>query len=71
MKNLLAAAEKLTVRLRILQKLQAQHREMGDTHVELAVGELFESGDLEAIQAFEEAKAEAMGQVPLPMELSA
>ena len=71
MTSLLAAAELLTHRLRILQKLQAQHREMGDTHVELAIGELFESGDLAAIETFEAAKAEAMGQVPLPLEISA
>lgn len=66
--QLLIAAGKLTRRLRILQKMQAQHREMGDTHVELAVGELFESDDLAALMAWEEAVAQAMGAQPLLFE---
>jgi hypothetical protein len=71
MHHLLAAAEKLTTRLRVLQRLQEQARERGDVTVELNVAELFEAADLDAITAFEAAKAEAMGQVPLPMEMSA
>ena len=70
MHSLLAAAELLTVRLRILQKLQTQCRERGETHINLHVAELFEPGDMEAIEAFEAAKADAMGQVPLPLEIS-
>ena len=68
MTTVLAAAEMLTRRLRILQKLQTQYREMQQTIIELNVAELFEAGDAEALAAFEAAKAEAMGQVPLPME---
>ena len=67
MQALLRAAEKLTRRLLILQKLQAQARERGETSIDLHVEELFESSDLEAIDAWEAAKAEAMGQVPLPL----
>ena len=66
---LLQAAEKLTRRLTILQRLQAQARERGETVIELHVEELFEAGDREAIEAWEAAKAEATGQMPLPLEL--
>ncbi len=68
LRTLLAAAEKLTTRLRVLQRLQKNHRDMGDTHIELALEELFEPADREALEAFEAAKAQATGQVPLPME---
>lgn len=71
MTSLLAAAEKLTTRLRILQKLQMQCRERGETTIDLNVAELFEPGDLAAIEAFEAAKATVLGQVPLPLEISA
>jgi len=69
--SLLSAAEKLTTRLRVLQRLQEQAHERGAATVELHVAELFEPADLETITAFEVAKAEAMGQVPLPLEISA
>ncbi len=68
MSAILVAAEKLTVRLRILHKLQMQCRERGETLIELNVAELFEPGDLEAIEAWEAAKAEALGQQALPFE---
>jgi|GEM_PF-5504107 len=71
MSALLAAAERLTRRLRILQKLQAQYRDMGMATVELDVAELFEPGDQAAIEAFEAAVAKVTGQTPLPWELSA
>jgi hypothetical protein len=70
MSILLAAAEKLTHRLRLLQRMQIQARERGDTLVELHVEELFDSADLAAIDAWERAKAEAMGAQPLPFELA-
>jgi hypothetical protein len=68
LRALLIAAEKLTRRLAVLQTLQMQARERGDTYVELHVAELFEPADLEAIQAWEAAKAEALGAQPLPFE---
>jgi hypothetical protein len=71
MSALLAAAELLTRRLRILQKLQAQARERGETIIELNVAELFEPGDQAAIDAWEAAVAKVTGQQPLPWELSA
>lgn len=71
MSALLSAAELLTRRLRILQKLQAQARERGETVVELNVAELFEPADLAAIEAWEAAVAKVTGQLPLPWELSA
>jgi hypothetical protein len=70
MSALLAAAEKLTTRLRILQKLQAQCRERQEVTIELHVSELFEPGDLEAIEAWEKALAEATGAQPLPFEVT-
>ena len=51
MHALLAAAELLTTRLRILQKLQMQCRERGETTIDLNVAELFEFGDAEALAA--------------------
>jgi len=71
MSALLTAAELLTHRLRILQKMQIQARERGETVVELNVAELFEPGDLAAIEAWEAAVAKVTGQTPLPWELSA
>lgn len=62
---LLLVAEKLTTRLRILQRTQIQARERGETVMEFAVGELFDAADQEAIDAWERAKAAAMGAVPL------
>jgi len=67
---LLAAGGGLTTRLLILQKLQAQYRDMKQTMIELDVAELFEPGDAAAIESWESAKAAAMGQVPLPMEIA-
>lgn len=68
LRQLLIAAEKLTRRLAVLQTLQMQARDRGETHVELHVAELFEPADLEAIQAWEAAKAAAMGAQPLRFE---
>lgn len=64
---LLEAAGDLTKRLYILQKLQTQYRDMQQSMIELDVAELFEPGDLAAIERWEQAKAAAMGQVPLPL----
>lgn len=65
---LLQAAEKLTTRLRMLQKMQLQARERGEAVIELHVEELFDSGDAEALAAWEAARDLATGQVPLPLE---
>ena len=68
MRDLLIAAEKLTARLRVLQRLQMYCRETHQTVIELNVAELFEASDLEAIEDFEAAKATALGQRALPFE---
>ena len=70
MKALLIAGDRLTQRLRILHALQAQARERGEDHIELHVGELIDTSDLEAIQGWDAAKAEALGHQALPMEVS-
>jgi hypothetical protein len=67
---LLVASEKLIVRLRILQKLQMQCRERGETTIDLNVAELFEPADAEAIVAWETAIAGCTGAVPLPFEVA-
>jgi len=64
-RTLLIAAEKLTRRLHVLRRLQACHRELGDTEVLLNVEELFEPADAEALAAFEQALQEHHGAVPL------
>jgi len=65
---LLMAAENLTARLVVLQRLQMQAHERGETSVELHVSELFEPSYLEAIRAWEAAKAAAVGAQSLPFE---
>jgi len=66
MRVLLIAGDRITQRLRVLQKLQQGARECGDTHLELHVEALFDNSDLEALQAWEDAKAEALGHQALP-----
>lgn len=65
MSALLIAAEKLTRRLSVLQRLQRLHKEMGDTEITLGVDELFEPADAEALAAFELALQEHHGAQPL------
>jgi hypothetical protein len=70
MRALLIAGDRLIQRLRILHTLQAQARERGEERVELHVAELIDPSDLEAIQGWDAAKAEALGHQALPMEVS-
>ena len=67
---LLQSSEKLTARLRVLQRLQQQARERGETTVELHTDELFEPADQEALMAWEAARDLATGQVPLPLAVN-
>ena len=64
------AAELMAARLRILQKLQAQARDRGETTVELHAEEVFEAGDRAALEAFEKAVSEMTGKTPLPFEVA-
>jgi hypothetical protein len=68
---LVMAAGMLVRCLLVLQKLQMQCRERGETAIELHVAELSEAKDQQALDAWEKAKDEALGQQPLPMEISA
>ena len=64
------AAELMAARLRILQKLQTQARDRGETTVELHAEEVFEAGDRAALEAFEKAVSEMTGKTPLPFEVA-
>jgi hypothetical protein len=66
-RGLLSAGDRLLERLKVLHALQTQARERGEDAVELHVGELIETSDLQAIQGWDAAKAEALGHQVLPM----
>lgn len=54
--------------LRVMQRLQKHHREMGDTEVLLDVRDLFSPDDAAALAAFEKDCADVFGaEVPLPL----
>lgn len=58
--------------LRVMQRLQQAHRDMGDTEVLLDVRDLFSPDDAAALAAFEKNCAEIFGaEVPLPFGVSA
>ena len=53
--------------LRNMQRLQRQHRDMGDSEVLLDVRDLFSDADALALAAYERELAAYTGQVPLPL----
>ncbi|WP_316415245.1 hypothetical protein [Mesoterricola silvestris] len=59
------AADALAARLMVWKKLHAYHREVGDEDVTLVVPDLWSPSDQSAMDEYESAKAEAMGQRPL------
>lgn len=63
------AATLMARRLQLLKKMAHQARERGETHLELHVDEVFESGDEQALAAYESALNEINGHQPLPMEI--
>lgn len=66
MRALLAAGDKLAARMQIIQRLQIQARERGDSTIELNAEEIFDASDRAALEAWETAKASALGAQPLP-----
>ena len=66
----LAACDAVAHRLRIFRRTQQQARERGEEAVELPVEELFEPLDGAALDAYEAALADLLGQRPLPMEVA-
>jgi hypothetical protein len=70
-KALLIAGDSLIQRLKVLQLLQLQARERGETSIEMHVEELFDSSDAQALEAWQKAKAEALGHQALPFEVPA
>jgi hypothetical protein len=65
--NLLRIAGAMAARLKIWQRLQQQAREAGRDVVELHPGELFETQDQDALEAWETYLKARAGEVPLPM----
>jgi len=65
------SAARMAERLRIMKKLQLQHREMGDEEITIQVVDLFNAGDQAALDLYDRELAEATGQVPLPLERGA
>lgn len=66
----LVACDGVAQRLDIFRRTQQHARERGEEAVELAVEELFEPLDAAALDAYEAALAELLGQRPLPMEVA-
>lgn len=66
MSRLQQASDVIAGRLRLWAALQLRHREMGDMDITLALAELWEPADQAALEEYEQAKAEAMGQIALP-----
>jgi len=71
LKQIQEAGESMARRLRIFKGLAQRHREMGDSDITLALEELFEPGDQQALDAWEKALADHQGFVPLPLERGA
>lgn len=66
-RGFLKAANDIHKRLRLWAELSRQTQEIGDVSLELPVLAVWEADDAKALDAYDTARAELLGQVPLPM----
>lgn len=71
LKQIQDAGEAMARSLRNFKGLAQRHRDMGDSEITLALGELFEPGDQKALDDWEKALADHQGFQPLPLERGA